>query len=345
MSNETIPISASRLKTFSSCSWLYWSKYHLKLPDESNDGARRGSVVHKLFECLLNPRHRKYYDWIIENKYAFSNPVLALFLNKQKSINGLVNEFDDKGFNNDQMIEEMILVGLQLDFFCEGGKLQKAETFFDYTNQDPVYRIVGYIDRLATYKNDSLLKITDYKTSSKKFDGKDEEFNMQNYIYSLYGKRVRRMDTFLEFLFLRFPEEPILHAPMLSEEQLIGFEYYLAEINAKLLEFNEQDALSNLAAKKGYPPKEDGFSGLLLCGYGKYKGHIKKATGEPYWVCSCKFSQDYYVLLDETGKIRQSSLNPEDLQGKLKTGWKIEPRFYSGCPAFCNPDGTLKNPN
>jgi len=44
---ETI-LSASRIKTAQSCSWLYWSKYKLKLPENGNDGARRGTVCHNV---------------------------------------------------------------------------------------------------------------------------------------------------------------------------------------------------------------------------------------------------------------------------------------------------------
>ena len=31
------PLSASRIKTAESCSWLYWCKYKLNSPDKSND--------------------------------------------------------------------------------------------------------------------------------------------------------------------------------------------------------------------------------------------------------------------------------------------------------------------
>ena len=49
MSEPQTALSASRIKTAQSCSWLYWCKYKLKLPDTSNDGARRGSICHLIF--------------------------------------------------------------------------------------------------------------------------------------------------------------------------------------------------------------------------------------------------------------------------------------------------------
>ena len=35
----TTKLSASRIKTAQSCSWLYYCKYKLKLPDKGNDGS------------------------------------------------------------------------------------------------------------------------------------------------------------------------------------------------------------------------------------------------------------------------------------------------------------------
>lgn len=52
MPEPNTPLSASRIKTAQSCSWLYWCKYKLKLPDKSNEGAKRGSICHLVFEVL-----------------------------------------------------------------------------------------------------------------------------------------------------------------------------------------------------------------------------------------------------------------------------------------------------
>ena len=72
-------LSASRIKVAQTCSWQYWAKYILKLPDKSNDGAKRGSICHLVFECLGNPRHKKHYSKILKNKDIFaSKPVEKL---------------------------------------------------------------------------------------------------------------------------------------------------------------------------------------------------------------------------------------------------------------------------
>ena len=74
-------LSASRIKVAQTCSWQYWAKYVLKLPDKSNDGAKRGSICHLVFECLGNPRHKKHYTKILKSKNIFaSEPVKRLIL-------------------------------------------------------------------------------------------------------------------------------------------------------------------------------------------------------------------------------------------------------------------------
>ena len=81
-------LSASRIKVAQTCSWQYWTRYILKLPDTSNDGARRGTICHLVFECLGNPRHKKHYNKIIKNKDIFaSKSVKRLVLKNAKAVN------------------------------------------------------------------------------------------------------------------------------------------------------------------------------------------------------------------------------------------------------------------
>ena len=44
------PLSASRIKLAKQCSWQYWCKYVLKLPESTNEGASRGWIVHLVLE-------------------------------------------------------------------------------------------------------------------------------------------------------------------------------------------------------------------------------------------------------------------------------------------------------
>lgn len=59
-------LSASRIKTLETCSWVYWNNYHTKVPQSQNDGALRGTICHTIFELLLNKRHLKNYKRIIK---------------------------------------------------------------------------------------------------------------------------------------------------------------------------------------------------------------------------------------------------------------------------------------
>ena len=109
MPKETL--SASKIKTLKACSWQYWCKYNLKLPDKTNSGALKGDTVHIVLECLSAKRHKHHYNKIIKGKKTFaSKSVKRLILKhiKRKELN-LKEDLDD--------ICEMILKGLYYDFF------------------------------------------------------------------------------------------------------------------------------------------------------------------------------------------------------------------------------------
>ncbi len=319
-------LSASRLKLAQECSWKYFCRYVLKLPDTSNDGARRGSVCHKLFECLLNKRHIEHYNNIVKTKSLKLDAVVYRFINWQMRREGIVTECDNKGNNNFDLIEEMVLVGLTHDFFCEGKNLLSPELEFKFENENPRYALLGYIDKLA--EKDGKVFIYDYKTSSEKFEGEDSESNVQAFMYSLYSKKIRQAKAIVEFIFLRHPEDPTITVDA-TDAELGGFEYYLANAYAYLETFDEKKGRAKYAADQPRP-KDGEFKGPLCCGFAKYKGQLKK-DGNPMFACPYKWEFDYYVLVDKDGKIINSSFN-NDL--KASEGQKIETRHYNGCPRF-----------
>ena len=71
MPKETL--SASKIKTLKACSWQYWCKYNLKLPDKTNSGALKGDTVHIVLECLGAKRHKHNYNKIIKGKKTFAS--------------------------------------------------------------------------------------------------------------------------------------------------------------------------------------------------------------------------------------------------------------------------------
>jgi len=65
-------LSASRIKTLETCSWVYWNNYHTKVPQSQNDGALRGTICHTIFELLLSPKHKNHFDKIIKKNTVIS---------------------------------------------------------------------------------------------------------------------------------------------------------------------------------------------------------------------------------------------------------------------------------
>ena len=332
------PLSASRIKTVQSCSWLYWSKYKLKLPDKSNDGAKRGSICHLIFEVLGEKRRKKYYNKIIKSQDVFSVPSIKELILKH----AIKYEVDDE--ENIQMIKEMIYNGLAYDFFgADTGKPteEHSEKDFDIIKNDGAikYKIRGFIDKLFLYKKRKYALIRDFKTSKAVFKGKDATDNLQDLMYSLavknlfpdYSTRVS------EFLFLKFELEEevsnsgIMRMKPLDEEELLGFEMQLSEIQQYLDNFTEKQARANFAAHKDFP-KDGSFSGRLLCGFAKEKGELK-LDGNPKWYCSMKFDFFYYQILDKDKNVIKSYFEEDFEESLVPEGCTYEMKYYEGCPA------------
>lgn len=239
-------------------------------------------------------------------------------------------EFDTE--ENLEMCSAMIDVGLQFDFFGENGLIENPEQEFLLENDDPPYKVLGYIDKPIQYPNEKFLKIVDYKTSKSKFEGEEITANIQAMVYTLAAKKLwpNLEDIMVEFLFLKFPNDPAQQFKP-SEDQLAGFEYMLSAVYKAINNFSESDAHVNFAADKPFPDKGEGFKGKLLCGFAQYPGELKK-NGDPKWACSYKWPMDYYVLVNEEGEIKASGFTEEDITPR--EGCKIEKRHYEGCPRW-----------
>lgn len=322
MSKTNLKLSASRIKKFLDCSWSYYCSYILKLPQESNSGSIRGNCVHAIFEFLLKEKHKWHYDSIVQTGSIYGSPAVLRLAKYYLKRDGLT-EFDNKGENNLKLTDEMILLGLKTDFFCEGKKLEMGE--LEISIEDPAYRLVGYIDKIAKEEDGRYLSY-DYKSSSRIGD-----HSLQALTYALWVKRVLRADSVVRFLYLRFPDQ-VTSDYSFSDEQLDGFEEYLKSLYSYLENLTEEEAKKNMAWDKGFPKKEDGFSKRLLCGFGKYPKH-KNKEGKEYWVCGAKFPMDYFVRLDKDGKIVESSKDPIDKKNETDI---IEFRHYNGCPCHQN---------
>lgn len=321
---KLIGLSASRVKTLDNCSFLYWSNYHLKLPQIPNNGAKIGTICHLILEVLQNKRHFHHYKTIIEKDSIMASSAVAKLINKhivKLSLQNHPNVFES--------IAEMIFVGLISDFFIKNGELVATEFEFDIENENPKYRIKGFMDKPVKVGNEII--IDDYKSSKKKFEGEDQESNLQALIYSLAAKKLwPELTPKVRFIFLQYPDDPIMEVKF-SEDALYGLEFYLEEINTRVAKFDLYDATQKFAAKIQPEPGE--FKGKLLCGFAKYPGQLKK-DGTKMWHCSYKFPFDYiYVkFADGTEKTYFTEEEVPQKETLIK-----EKRHYDGCPYYYSP--------
>jgi len=307
-------LSASRVKTLETCSWIYWCKYNLNLPDPSNAGALRGTICHLVFELLLNKRHESHFDDIIRTSCAKTSKAVDKLVVKHLKKSGIFND------ENYDMVLEMILVGLQNDFFGgKGAKIDKPEQEFEIVNESPHYAIKGFMDKPIKYDKKKVIRIVDYKSSKKKFRGEELEANLQAMMYSLAARTLwPKYKPIIEFLFLRFPKQPVQELQY-TDEQLKGFEGYLEHVYKIINNFDEAAAKANFAV---FNPKNK-----WLCGVGS-------------WTCPFKKGFEYYALIDG-GKVVKSSFK-NDLT--VAESQSVEKKTYDGCPKFnseasCSPKG------
>ncbi len=328
-------IRSSKLRSYESCSFLYFCSYILGIPQKKNQGSEKGNCCHDLLEMLGSPKHRHIYDLIIKTNTIYSHkPIEKLIKLYIKNSETLKPDFQTLDH-----IDKMMLVGLKENFFVEGGQIIAHEYKFEITNKEPYYKIKGFMDKVAI-KDDYVL-IFDYKSSKKIYEGVDKESNTQSLIYHTAAKHIwpdKKIKVI--FIFLAHPDNPILETEF-SNETLNGFQYYLEDRQKQLDKFTGKESTSNMAAGKPYP-EDKSFGGSLLCGYGKYPGHIKPSTKEPYWVCPCKWSMDYFIVKKD-GKTQYSVLDSTKI--KLKEGETIEKAHFSGCPAFASKNDVLSDFN
>ncbi len=330
-------LSSSRLKNWSYCSFKYYAEYILKLRGGGNFSTARGSCVHDLFACLLKKNRRNYVDGILKEGSIQNFPSIRRFIELSMNKSGFGKEYDDKDINNYALIEEMIIEGLKHNFFCDEKEIlyDLVEEEFQIENENPRYKIRGFIDKIA--KKGNIIYIYDYKSNKNVFSEGELAFEIQALVYLLYAKKILGMEGSVEFIFLRHGETRCVEA---SDEQLKGFEEYLSSVYTYLEDFTIEKAMENMAADKGYP-SDGSFSGKIMCGYAKHEGHCYSDThkdptkrGKPYYHCPFKFAFDYYTLRDPLGGIIQSSKNKEELVPK--EGEYITEEIYKGCPKFQN---------
>lgn len=332
-------LSASKIKTLQGCSFLYYAKYVLHLPDPSNKGAKLGWVAHLLFECLGDPRHRRHYNRALKYRNIYKVKCLKLLVKKHFKRLGITEREDAVKLN------AMVIAGLGYDFFGkEIGRPTKAfnELPFDLecNENGKSYRIKGFIDKLFLYKSKCKALIRDFKTSKKSFDGKDLDDNIQHQMYVLAVRKLYPdfLKVSVEFPFLQLMpdigKKAVVKMDHFSDEDVDAFEHFLTEIQKAIDEFSPRDAQSSMAIHKGFPT-DGSFSGKLLCGFDSRKGDLKK-DGTPKWGCPAKWGFQFYSVRDKDNKILKTYFLDElaNIEYDHENGEKICVETYKGCPAW-----------
>lgn len=308
-----IKLSASRIKTLLSCSWIYWCRYILKLPSKGNDGANRGNTVHPILECLLRKDRKDYVNKILSLQDPFCIPsVKRLAYIHAKKLEVANDE-------NIKLIKDFLLTALKFDFYCEGSLEVFSEEEFDYKTDE--YWIGGFIDKKAIYHDK--IKIVDYKTSKAKFTQEEISASIQALMYALVQtKQHPSLFPEVEFLFLKFKKAPLQKA-VVTQELLNGFEEYLKYVSKHLLNYDLQKAMSDFAANDR--------ERMWLCG--KRIGDQKK-DGSDAWTCEYKYPYIYFAAVDASGKVISTSKIKKELAKYQDKGYSIVQKEYAGCPKF-----------
>lgn len=307
MNKKEVYLSASRIKTLESCSWTYYCKYHLNLPDKSNSGAKRGTICHLIFELLLKPRHRKHFDGLLSSGDTYSNSSIRRLIFKHARKEGINN---DEDLN---LINEMVIVGLKSDFYAKGGVMQDPE--FEFKIEGDGYKAKGFIDLPILYEKEKVSKIRDYKSSKAKFRGEELTANTQAMLYSIASKKYwPQYKPKIEFIFLRFPKKPVQPVEF-SDDELSGFEYSLKYVYKKVVDFGEKDAKENYAA--------DHVQTKWLCQAGTT------------WVCPFKNEMWFYSIYDKDNNFVKSFLTIEEANANKVGEDQVIKKFkYDGCPRW-----------
>jgi hypothetical protein len=355
---DLIPLSASRVKTLKGCTWEYFCNYVLKLPDSSNDGAKRGSVTHYTLEALSQKKENKDGEMIFKHDHHIEKIIEEGSYKVSKAVKRLVEiharreGVDDP--ENMKLIDKFIQHGIIYNF--RGGldngdqpDIDATEKKFDITVNEngKRYRMLGFIDRHFVYKKHSYIIIRDYKTSKDTFSGSDLTDNIQAKFYLLAARHLypELKHRSMEFTFLKFHpthKKGILTVNTVSNEELDGFEYFLTSVNEYLEDFGVDKAKSSFAGHKGIP-KTGGFEGLLKCGKHykiKNKQPLLNSEGKLVrgYMCNCRKPMKYKHLLDEEGSV--VSRHFEDENPEVPKGHTLEEKEYEyqGCPIWIERD-------
>ena len=328
-----VTLSASSVKGFLDCSWLFYQTRFLKVPDWTWPATKLGSLAHIILECLQNPRHRKHHASVMAARSAYASAAISRLIKIYRYHNP---DLDDKTLAD---LDKCLMVALDYDFFDKGAlKSLPPEHPFEINYGD--FQIKGFMDRVAIYKDSA--RCTDYKTQKKVFSDEEMAWNIQSVFYQLAIRHEFKLPAAVEFIMLRHAptkktpgKQWLQRVEPLSDAQLDGFIEYLREVNRAINALDEKSALNNPKCNK-----DEGFCQR---------------------VCSLKDPFDYWTITDKNGKVRSARISRHlkdaqlteeqilvDVKRQLKPveGEELVKKRYSGCMFWYNPETERpRNPN
>jgi hypothetical protein len=251
---KQIRFSASRVKSLLTCSYAFYCKEVLMLPEKVWGRTFVGSCVHSILECLCNPRHKKHYDAIVDKmakKVAYEkSPVIARFIRIYQWKNPLMT--DEMVADINKMLKVALL---DTDFFFEGAiKVFEPEFKFEFKVGEAT--IKGFLDRCAEYPDKIIVR--DYKSQRNKFTQDELDENIQALIYQYVMTLNYNKPTEMQFVLLRHgpkKNDPLNHlqiVPPPPPEAFEGLKLYIQDIYEKLNGFSYEMACSRLCEDKGF---------------------------------------------------------------------------------------------
>ena len=290
-------VSASSIKALTSCSLAYYYSRVLRMPEKVWSRTVIGTMLHSLFDCLRNPRHRRHYDLItapgISVEYKLS-PVVARFMRKWQRLHNITDELMAD-------VNGMLYVGLLLiDFhFTSADKSWPPEHEFNLVLDDGTH-IRGFIDGLA--EKDGIMIIRDFKSARNRFTAKEMNDSIQAYIYQLYcwkefGKAAR-----VEFVMLRHPptkRTPTKHLQIVdpsSPAQLAGLERYIKDVSKTVNNFTLEEAYTS-------PCEDEGFCRHVCSYYAPFKYWAVAKKADPTQTPIHTFALDKPPLLIQNDEV------------------------------------------
>lgn len=308
-------LSASKIKSYSSCSYLAYLRYNCGLPSSGNTGSRLGGITHSILECLAHQKRIGMVDQAIACKKPLSIPSLA----RMATI--LLKKEGEDSLENFDKVDGFLLTALENDFYGIG--CSEYHTEYEFNVNTGKYWIYGFIDRIFVYED--TVRILDFKTSKKKFQkGSDDmDFNVQALMYALVASKMfpgRKISV--EFLFLKFRKDPYIKMEF-NESQIEGFESYLEYISDYLQNFGIEKALANMASSGGRAKN-------WLCGKPPY---TEKLDGSIAWSCEYRAPFLYFEAIKDGVPVK-SAFSKKELDKYEKLGYTIIQRRHAGCPRF-----------